>query len=76
MKIKNFFINDKENFINVIIEELCKNNIQYLYIKELDEIHIENHIFRFFDKNNNLENTKTVSVNLLRKIYTKKQDNK
>lgn len=76
MEIKNFFINDKDSFINLIIKELCKNNISYLYIEELDEIHIENYIFRFFDKNDNLENTKAISLNLLRKIYNKKQDNK
>lgn len=74
MEIKNFFVNDKENFINYILEELCKNNTKYIYIKELDEIHIENHIIRFFDKNDNVKNTKTVSLNILRKIYTKKQD--
>ena len=74
MEIKNFFINDKQNFINIIIEELCKNNISYLYIKELNEIHIEDYIFRFYDKNDGLDNTKTVSLNILRKIYTKKQD--
>ena len=37
--------------INLIFKKLCKDNIQYLYIKEDKELHINNYIFRFTNDN-------------------------
>jgi len=51
MIIKNYYVkNDLDHVINYIIRYLIKNNINYLYIKETNELHFDNYILRF--KNN------------------------
>lgn len=53
MILKNYFIkNDSENIINEIIKYLIKNNINYLFIKESNELHFCNYILRFKDIEN------------------------
>ena len=57
MKIYNILINSKDIFINKLLNELSKNNIKYLFIKEdennlFDELHYNNKIYRFFSKKN------------------------
>lgn len=49
MIIKNITINNKDTFIELLIKELCKYNISYVYIKETSELHFSNYIFRFFE---------------------------
>ena len=48
MIIKDYYLyNDLEYTINYIIKYLIKNNINYLYIKETNELHFDNYILRF-----------------------------
>ena len=48
MIIKNLYIlNDREDFINMFLKELCKENISFIYIKETNELHFNNYIIRF-----------------------------
>lgn len=49
MQIKNFLTNDIKELEDFIIKELCKNGIQYTFIKEAHEIHFDKYIFRFYD---------------------------
>lgn len=49
MQIKNFLTDNIEELEEFIIKELCKNGIQYTFIKEANEIHFDKYIFRFFD---------------------------
>ena len=50
MIIKYFLVNNLEEITNMIIKKLCKKNIPYVYIKETNEIHFDNYIFKFFTK--------------------------
>jgi len=53
MIIKDYYIKkDSQNIINDIIKYLINNNINYLYIKESNEIHFDNYILRFKDIQN------------------------
>lgn len=47
MKVKNILINEKNEFIELLIRELIKYEIGYVHID--NEIHFDNYIFRFYD---------------------------
>ena len=47
MKVKNILINEKNEFIELLIRELIEHEIDYIHID--DEIHFDNYIFRFYD---------------------------
>lgn len=47
MKIRNFIVENRALFIDVLEEELCKNGISYVKIN--NEIHFLDQIIRFYD---------------------------
>lgn len=47
MKVKSILINEKNEFIELLIRELIKYEIGYVHID--NEIHFDNYIFRFYD---------------------------
>ena len=47
MKVKNILINEKNEFIELLIRKLIKYEIGYVHID--NEIHFDNYIFRFYD---------------------------
>lgn len=47
MKVKNILINEKNEFIELLVRELIKYEIGYVHID--NEIHFDNYIFRFYD---------------------------
>lgn len=47
MKVHNILINRKDEYIELLVRELIKYGINYLQID--NEIHFDNHIFRFYD---------------------------
>ena len=47
MKVKNILINEKNEFIELLIRELIEHEIGYVHID--NEIHFDNYIFRFYD---------------------------
>lgn len=49
MIVRSIEINNKDTYIDLVIKELCKNNISYVYVKESNELHFDNYIFRFFE---------------------------
>lgn len=50
MIIKNFLVSDKDIVIDLLLKELCKNNISYVYLSEINELHFDKYIFRFITK--------------------------
>lgn len=54
MEVKYKLVNNIEIFINVLCNELSRNNINYLIINynEYYEVHIENTIYRLIDMKN------------------------
>lgn len=49
MIVKNIKTNNKNLIIDLIIKELCENNISYVYIKDSSELHFNDYIFRFYE---------------------------
>lgn len=47
MEVKSILINEKNEFIELLIRELIKYEIGYVHID--NEIHFDNYIFRFYD---------------------------
>lgn len=47
MKVKSYLVKNREEFINQLEEELCKNGISYVKIGY--EFHFLDHIIRFYD---------------------------
>ena len=50
MTIKNILVDNIDECINIILKELSKLNISYVYIEESNELHFDKYIFRFFTK--------------------------
>lgn len=69
-----YIVNNKEYFIKILLKELCKKNIPYLYISDSNELHFDNYIVRFIDKK--ITNNKTEFDELLFKIFEIAKDNK
>lgn len=54
MKIKNYYINDVDTFLESLIKEIIKNNVSYALLKYevFIELHYLNSICRFYFANN------------------------
>ena len=58
MKVKNILINEKNEFIELLIRELIEHEIGYIHID--NEIHFDNYIFRFYDIKDDKEEIKRI----------------
>lgn len=48
MIVKSVMVNNLKLFIEELLKELCKNNIQYVYIPESHELHYDKYIYKFY----------------------------
>lgn len=55
MKVENILVQNRDYFVNIILKELCKNGIPYVYLENGNELHVGNYIFRFFDYDETLD---------------------
>ena len=74
MIVKNFYVSDKDYFIEYLIRYLIKYGISYCFLKEENEIHFDNYIIRFHVKVNEIDNISALLNTLIDTISMDKNE--